>query len=122
MKRYVISVVVGAVAFALALAVGLLMLEIIFGSYQYFDARHAGAFMRRLLSWAALLGIVGPTLTVLFGLPFVAARRWRTSVVIGAVVAGLLAGVVADRVLHVISSINQSEAGHPFPYDAPPDE
>lgn len=100
-----------------AIVAGVIMVVSIYGLYDVFDAFHSTAAVRRLLAWAGFLSVVGPSLGVLFGVPFLAARWWRTSAIVGLVVAGILAGLAADRVLFELSLLNDCGLDHAFPYD-----
>ncbi|MBI5283849.1 MAG: hypothetical protein HY874_02035 [Chloroflexi bacterium] len=117
LKRYAGSVAVGGASFACAIVVVVLMFEIVYGTYQLLGARDAAASIRRVLAYSAFMFIVAPPLAILFDLPLLAARRWRTNVLVSCLVAGVLAGLIGNPLVKVISRFNDCELGHAFPYD-----
>lgn len=116
MKHYAASVLVGGISLVAASVVALAMLYATYGLYTVGDAVHTSAAVRRGLAWLGFVLVAGPAIVVLFALPFVFASRWRVNAIIGLLVAGGVAGLVADRALFEISRINDCALNHAFPY------
>ena len=115
-RRYGASVVVGGAAFLVATVTSFVMIAVIYGPIDYWDAERTGETPRRLLAWLAFALVVAPASAVLLAVPFAAARRWRTSALLALVVAMALAGVAADSALRYLSVVNDCTLRQKFPY------
>lgn len=114
--RYAASVAVGVGAFVLAAVAFFVMMIPTYGPINHFGAERAGEPTRRLLMWLALLLVVGPAFGVLACVPFLAARRWRTSAVLAIAVAMSLGGIASYPVIVYISVVNACTLHVRVPY------
>ncbi len=117
LRRFAASLAVGIVALAAAIVTGIVMLYTTLIIIDVLGGRDASFGVRRGLSRLTTTLVVGPTIIVLFGLPFVAARRWRMPVIVSLIAAGVLGGLSAHEVLYQLSRINDCTFDHAFPYD-----
>ena len=111
------AVAIGGITFAASIVVMVAMTFVVYGSYEVFDSFHRGEATRRVLAEVGLVALVVPAVIVLFGIPLMASRKAGWLAVLSFMIAGALAGIVADHVLFRISLLNDCLLDYSYPRD-----